>query len=105
MLSRSFKVIQVARKMGSASLKVTGGKLIKCRVETIDGRIVSIQLTGDFFLHPEDVIFRIESSLKGREASENEINSTINNVLTTCDAELIGASANDFTKVIMEASG
>lgn len=98
------KSIKVGEIMGSASLKVAGGKLIKARVEALDGIIESIRLTGDFFLHPEDVLFEIESSLLGRKLDETEISSVIVQILSNSGAQLIGATPLDFTKVIMEAS-
>lgn len=90
--------------MGSASLKVTGGKLVNARVNIIDGSITSIRITGDFFLHPEEAIFEIESSLMNRKPDEDNISIIIEKVLFSCNAHLIGASPRDLAKVVVEAS-
>lgn len=90
--------------MGSASLKVAGGKLVKARVKTYGGCIASIRLTGDFFLHPEEVLSEIESKLLGRKLDRDVIASTVALVLSAHHAELIGATPQDFAWVIMEAS-
>ena len=90
--------------MGTASLKVSGGKMINARVELRNGSIISIQFTGDFFLHPEELIEVIESSLIGKRLGYDELAQTIDNVLQEHNAQLIGATAQDFARVIMEAS-
>jgi lipoate-protein ligase A len=90
--------------MGSASLKVSGGKLINASVEMHNGSIISIQFTGDFFLHPEELIEVIESSLIGKRLGEDDLTRTIDQVLKGHNAQLIGASSQDFARVIMEAS-
>lgn len=88
--------------MGSASLKISGGKMVNARVELRNGSIISVQFTGDFFLHPEELIEVIESSLFGKRLCE--VAQTIDHVLQEHNAQLIGASAHDFARVIMEAS-
>ena len=90
--------------MGSASLKVSGGKMVNTKVELHNDSIISVQFTGDFFLHPEELIEVIESSLIGKRLDEDDLAQTINYVLQEHNAQLIGASAQDFARVIMEAS-
>lgn len=36
--------------------KVPGGKLVVADVETAEGKIVAAQITGDFFLEPEEAL-------------------------------------------------
>ncbi len=90
--------------MGSAALKVQGGKLLKARVETSGGRIASLKLTGDFFLHPEETLAEIETALTNHQLNESAITATISSLLQKNNAQLIGAAPEDFAKVIMEAS-
>lgn len=49
--------------------KVTGGKLVSCDVEIGDGRIATVRIHGDFFVHPEErtgeILRGIESTLIG----------------------------------------
>jgi len=47
---------------GKASRKVPGGKLIRIKVVFSD-IIESVQITGDFFLHPEDSLLKIEEAI------------------------------------------
>lgn len=90
--------------MGSASLKVAGGKLVKASVESAGGRISSLKITGDFFLHPEEAISEIESSLKNKKLDEMELASAVALTIIILDAHLLGATPRDFAKVIVEAS-
>lgn len=90
--------------MGTASLKISGGKMVNAKVELRNGSITSVQFTGDFFLHPEELIAVIESSLIGKRLGEADLAQTIDHVLQEHNAQLIGASAQDFARVIMEAS-
>jgi lipoate-protein ligase A len=90
--------------MGSASLKVAGGKLVKARVETAAGSIARVKITGDFFLHPEDAIGDIEAALVGISLDEAVIAATVSGVLSSRNAQLIGAAPADFARVILEAS-
>ncbi len=90
--------------MGSASLKVAGGKLLKASVQAAGGRISSLKITGDFFLHPEETLAEIESALANHLLNESAITATISSLLQKNNAQLIGAAPQDFAKVIMEAS-
>jgi lipoate-protein ligase A len=90
--------------MGSASLKVAGGKLVKAKVEAADGVITSARITGDFFLHPEETLAEIESVLTGQPLNETALTAAIFSVLERNRAQLIGATPQDFAKVLLEAS-
>lgn len=90
--------------MGSASLKVAGGKLVKARVEASAGSIAHVKITGDFFLHPEDAITDIETALIGANLDEAVIATTVSDALSSRNAQLIGAAPSDFAKVVLEAS-
>jgi len=45
-----------------ARQKVKEGKVVKVEVE-YDEVIKNIRITGDFFLHPEDILDKIEKSI------------------------------------------
>ncbi|MHA2140052.1 MAG: lipoate protein ligase C-terminal domain-containing protein [Candidatus Thorarchaeota archaeon] len=89
--------------MGYYSHKVHGGKLIKIKVESKDNSIQAITLLGDFFLHPEHVLEKIEESLFGVQLSEEIISMKIKTVLDISKATLIGANAKDFAQAIIAA--
>lgn len=47
----------------TAESKVPGGKLVRIKVDCFDGAIRSVRIEGDFFVHPEEGIADLESSL------------------------------------------
>ena len=81
------------------------GKMVCFSVETDDGKISNVRITGDFFLHPEDKIDDIEDSLEGlpKDVSEKTAASSIRSALG--DAQLIGATPEDFARVFRRAIG
>lgn len=92
---------------GRAAKKVPGGKLVKVLVKVERGRIREITITGDFFLHPEEVILDLEEALRGARVGEEELNALegrVEAVLKDKGAELIGLSAKDIAETIWEAA-
>ncbi|MEM0230799.1 MAG: hypothetical protein QXW00_03145 [Candidatus Woesearchaeota archaeon] len=45
--------------------KERGGKLLRASALILKEKIISIRLSGDFFIYPEEAIFRIEQALQG----------------------------------------
>ena len=66
---------------GKSMYKVPEGKLIKITLDYGD-KINSVTINGDFFLHPEDGIEKIEQSLSGVSLETDAIVSTsINKII------------------------
>ena len=86
-----------------SEIKVTNGKLIRVEYNTEVGRIISIKITGDFFLHPEDSIEELERTLQGVRVNESELKSALN-VFFSEERTLLGAKPEDFVTVILNAS-
>lgn len=59
--------------------KVPGGKLLVADVTVRDGRLASVQLSGDFFLEPDDALEAIDRALEGAsvDADANTLIATI----------------------------
>lgn len=89
--------------MQLANYKVPGGKLIKVKLKVSSEKIEQVRILGDFFLHPEETILAIEDSLLGSIEDEKALTETIERSLSESEATLIGATASDFSKVIMMA--
>ncbi len=87
-----------------ASRKVREGKLVKVEVE-YDNAITKLKITGDFFLHPEDILEKIEKSVLGleKDASIDVIASKIRGIVEAHDAQMIGISPESLAFVIKEA--
>ncbi len=89
--------------MGRAELKVEGGKMIKIQLTRKKDKIEEIRITGDFFLHPEDLIEELERMLMGCLLDERILTESIKNFIDKKSAILLGASPEDFAKCILMA--
>jgi len=89
--------------LGRAEYKVEGGKLIKVQLTLEDKKIKKIKITGDFFLHPEEVIEDIEQALEGCLLDEQKLSRLIENVLESKQAVSLGVSPRDFARCIIMA--
>jgi lipoate-protein ligase A len=83
--------------------KIPGGKLIAVEVWASGSVVSRAKITGDFFLHPEEAISRIEAALMGipLSAPEDEVAARIRAALG--GSRLIGASADDFARLFVRA--
>jgi lipoate-protein ligase A len=89
--------------LGKAQYKVEGGKLIKVQLDTEDNKVKKVKITGDFFLHPEELIDELEKTVKGTTLNEHALASGIKAFIKKNEAVLLGASPEDFAKCIMMA--
>ncbi len=87
-----------------AKQKVREGKIVKVEVE-YEESIKKLKITGDFLLHPEDVLDEIEKSLSGleKEVSVEAIASKIHAIMAAHDARMIGISPESLAEVVKEA--
>ena len=88
---------------GNSIYKVPGGKLVKVELvlEIVDGikMIEQIKITGDFFIHPEDLIEELEEELRGSDLEDVETN--IEKMLAArVGAQMIGIEAHDIVHAI-----
>ena len=89
---------------GSATKKISGGKLIRVDVVYAD-QVEQVKITGDFFLHPEELITVIEENLTGTEIplSKDLLVGRIQSIINNNDATVIGFSPEDLISVLMDA--
>lgn len=87
-----------------ATKKVPGGKLLRVKLHG-ETNIDSLQISGDFFLHPEEALAKIEQSVLGLPLnSEAQILSQkIQEALGMENAVFIGITADDIGQTIKEA--
>jgi len=86
--------------------KVKEGKVVKIEFDCNDV-IRNIRITGDFFLHPENMLEEIEKSIVGldRNADENTIISNIQKGIAVSDVQMMGISPESIARLIKEALG
>jgi len=89
---------------GKAEERLHNGKLIRVKVEHRDF-IEKIEISGDFSLHPQEVIKEIERNLIGVEieSAESGIADLIEDTITEHHAMLSGVTPLDIAKVIKKA--
>ena len=90
--------------MKKSTYKVKGGKMIKVSLRELKNKIGEIKITGDFFLHPEELIDDLEKILIGKKIETSIIIETIKTFLGKREAILLGASPEDFARCILIAS-
>lgn len=90
-------------EVGKAQYKVEGGKLIKVQLRNEAEKIEYVKITGDFFLHPEELIDELEKTLEGSEINEGVIAGQIKAFIKKHKAVLLGATPEDFAKCIVMA--
>ncbi|MCJ7551148.1 MAG: hypothetical protein MUQ30_15850 [Anaerolineae bacterium] len=90
----------------SADYKVPGGKLLRVTLEldecTDPAKIASINLNGDFFMHPEEAIEGLESCLANVPWEVEALRGTVQAFFDT-DVEVIGADVESIVHVILAA--
>lgn len=89
--------------MGKVEYKVEGGKLVKVQLAKRGNVIRKIKITGDFFLHPEELVEELEEKLEGRLLDEEDLTEYIRALMEKNEASLLGASPEDFARCIMMA--
>lgn len=83
--------------------KIQGGKLVCIEVLADKGLISRVKITGDFFLHPEERIEKLENALIGQMISISESEATIFFEKALGDAILIGVSCDDLARMMRKA--
>ena len=88
-----------------ATKKVSGGKLLRVEIEGSNNKIRHITITGDFFLHPEEALGRIEQSLCGMtfDTSIEDYAEDISEMLYQTEANFVGVSPQHIAEAIYEA--
>jgi lipoate-protein ligase A len=87
--------------MFQAERKVPGGKLVRVKFEVDEGTIRSARIEGDFFVHPEEGIAALESSLEGKRTNDIEgMRSALARALGDKGIELVGFSVDDIVSLI-----
>ncbi|SEI48886.1 biotin--protein ligase [Frateuria terrea] len=52
--------------------KMPGGKLVVVDLAISDGCLAQVQVSGDFFLEPDDALHAIDAALEGQDAGADE---------------------------------
>lgn len=84
-------------------IKVPGGKLVVADVEADDGVITRAQISGDFFLEPDDAYAAMQDALVGASTSDDTAALTARLDAALADAEMHGFSTRDVAVAVRRA--
>ncbi len=87
---------------GIAKQKVAGGKLVTVKLQ-YSGRVDSIRILGDFFIHPESGLEQIERALVGENLDETALSSNVARTARENGIEMIGVTPEAIASTIMMA--
>lgn len=92
------------RMHGEATEKVPGGKLLRIKADYGE-RIERVQLTGDFFLYPEEEIASIEQALAGLPTDEDKkrIIALLDDTIAKKSIQLIGITPEAIAQTLRKA--
>ncbi len=99
----SASVPRKLEKLRSADYKAPGGKLVRVRLKEQQGEIRSVQITGDFFLIPEESLGKLEKMLEDVPLREAELRLLVDRFFRGTGAQGLGVSSDDFVKAILAA--
>ena len=82
--------------------KAPGGKLVRINA-TIDPdkQIRNIEITGDFFLLPEDGLPKLERLLIGTMLEEDTIRNVVDRFYAETETQSLGVTRDDFVSAIL----
>ncbi|TMI43204.1 hypothetical protein E6H23_02930 [Candidatus Bathyarchaeota archaeon] len=84
----------------TADYKAPGGKLVRVTIVEDSGIIRRAQITGDFFLLPEESLTRLEQSLIGIMITESAVKKVVDDFFTDTGAQGLGVTREDFAKAV-----
>src|SRR4029077_418893 len=96
-------VLQRKKMQKSADYKAPGGKMGRVRLKGEHGLNQSIEITGDFFLIPEESLGKLERMLEDAPLRESELRLLVDRFFRGTGAQGLGVSSDDFVKAILSA--
>ncbi|HSV98427.1 MAG TPA: lipoate protein ligase C-terminal domain-containing protein [Spirochaetota bacterium] len=90
--------------MHTAVIKAPGEKLLRVSIDMADGLVQGVRLTGDFFVHPEEAVLRIEEALRGVRPELNTVRDRLREAVDSGGIQLIGLSIESIARGTVEAA-
>ncbi len=87
----------------ASDYKAPGGKLIRVRFTEENGVIGSVQISGDFFLIPEDSLSTLENMVKGVTLREEALKHQVDRFFEIHNAKTLGVTSDDLVRAILSA--
>jgi len=77
--------------------------LIRIKIKTELGCLSEVKISGDFFMYPEDELWKLENTLKGTDISRDKILAKIQKFYRDKKILSPGVTPEDFTEAIIKA--
>ena len=87
---------------GESSYKASKG-LIRVRIIVLDEKISNVTISGDFFMYPEDSLWKLENALQGLPANKETIRAQLEDFYTRNGVLSPGVKPEDFAEAIDRA--
>ncbi len=87
----------------SADYKAPGGKLVRVRLKEEKGKILSLRLSGDFFLVPEEKLGELEKILEDAPLRESELQKLIERFFKAAQVQTLGVTPDDLVRALLSA--
>ncbi len=89
--------------MKKAVYKVPNGKLVKISLHDSLGKIEKVQITGDFFMYPEERLAELEKHLVGTLIDEKILIEKIEDFISNTKSTFFGLDAQSLSHSIIIA--
>lgn len=89
-------------RIGNCTMKVPNGKLLKVTVEFEGNVIEKVQIKGDFFIHPEESIDELETTLKGVDYTLSNVSKLVSSFFGQGELTAFGITPMAVTEAIMK---
>jgi lipoate-protein ligase A len=83
--------------------KIPGGKLVVVDLEVIDQHLANVQVSGDFFLEPDEALLALNAGLEGLAVDSTEQIIAERVAAALAGAELLGITAEGVAVAVRRA--
>jgi lipoate-protein ligase A len=90
--------------MKSFAIKMNNEKLVRISLIKEDDMIKEIEISGDFFIHPENGVSLFEDALVGKKIEKGYLKEVLDREVKDNHLELIGISTESIEYGILEVS-
>ncbi|MFW5884997.1 MAG: lipoate protein ligase C-terminal domain-containing protein [Patescibacteria group bacterium] len=91
-------IIEDKNMKKNIAYKAPEGKLLRIEAQVDDFTIQTIKITGDFFIHPEDDLIKIEKILPGKRISQ--VKQAVDEFTDKNQTRIIGFTSADLQEAL-----
>ncbi len=102
---REGRAVKIAHDIKVVDVDHKASKLIRIRAEMMGDEILSVQIRGDFFAIPKEVISDLEEMLAGVKLEEHALRGAVERFYKDADAQIPGIGPKDFVDAMLKVKG